>query len=87
MTNRYGGELGITDRIDPEDEPAGGLAPAAITWPEFLQGFGYTMMLAGKWHLGTRDEFHPTRDQSHSRRGVTTEGRSLRHLRPGVKIR
>src|SRR5262249_38366383 len=25
------------------------------------KGFGYTTMLAGKWHLGTRDEFHPTR--------------------------
>jgi len=61
MTSRYPSELGIADWIDPRNEPDLGLAPAAITWPELLKGFGYSTMLAGKWHLGTRDEFHPTR--------------------------
>jgi len=61
MTSRYPSELGIADWIDPQKEPELGLAPAAITWPELLKGFGYATMLAGKWHLGTRDEFHPTR--------------------------
>ena len=61
MTSRYPSELGIADWIDPRKEPDIGLAPAAITWPELLKGFGYATMLAGKWHLGTRDEFHPTR--------------------------
>jgi len=61
MTSRYPSELGIADWIDPQKEPDLGLAPAAITWPEQLKGFGYATMLAGKWHLGTRDEFHPTR--------------------------
>jgi choline-sulfatase len=61
MTSRYPSELGIADWIDPRKEPAIGLAPSAITWPELLKGFGYATMLAGKWHLGTRDEFHPTR--------------------------
>ena len=61
MTSRYASELGIADWIDPRNEPNLGLAPAAITWPELLRGFGYATMLAGKWHLGTRDEFHPTR--------------------------
>ncbi len=61
MTSRYGTELGIRDWIDPRSEPDLGLAPAAITWPELLKGFGYATMLAGKWHLGTRGEFHPTR--------------------------
>jgi uncharacterized sulfatase len=61
MTSRYPTELGIADWIDPRKEPDLGLAPAAITWPELLKGFGYATMLAGKWHLGTRDEFHPTR--------------------------
>jgi choline-sulfatase len=61
MTSRYPSELGIADWIDPQKEPALGLVPAAIVWPELLKGFGYATMLAGKWHLGTRDEFHPTR--------------------------
>jgi uncharacterized sulfatase len=61
MTSRYPSELGIADWIDPRSEPELGLAPAAIIWPELLRGFGYSTMLAGKWHLGTRDEFHPTR--------------------------
>jgi uncharacterized sulfatase len=61
MTGRYPCELGIADWIDSRREPDLGLAPAAITWPELLKGFGYATMLAGKWHLGTRDEFHPTR--------------------------
>jgi choline-sulfatase len=61
MTGLYPSELGIADWIDPRKEPDIGLAPAAITWPELLKGFGYATMLAGKWHLGTRDEFHPNR--------------------------
>ena len=61
MTGRYPSELGIADWIDPRKEPDLGLAPAAVTWPELFKGFGYATMLAGKWHLGTRDEFHPTR--------------------------
>jgi uncharacterized sulfatase len=61
LTSRYPSELGIADWIDPRKEPDLGLAPAAITWPELLRGSGYSTMLAGKWHLGTRDEFHPTR--------------------------
>ena len=61
MTSRYPSELGIADWINPRNEPDLGLAPSAITWPELLKGFGYATMLAGKWHLGTRDEFHPTR--------------------------
>jgi uncharacterized sulfatase len=61
MTSRYSSEVGIADWIDPRKEPNLGLAAAAITWPELLKGFGYATMLAGKWHLGTRDGFQPTR--------------------------
>ena len=60
MTGLYSTELGIADWIDPAKEPDVGLAPSAITWPELLKGFGYATMLLGKWHLGTRDQFHPT---------------------------
>jgi uncharacterized sulfatase len=61
MTSRYPSELRIADWIDPNKEPDLGLAPSAIVWPELLKGYGYDTMLAGKWHLGTRDHFHPTR--------------------------
>jgi len=61
MTSRYSTQFGIADWIDPNSEPDLGLAPSAILWPELLKGHGYATGLFGKWHLGTRDEFHPTR--------------------------
>ncbi len=61
MTGRYATRLGIDDWIDPNTEPDLGLSTSALLWPEILRGAGYETMLLGKWHLGTRDEFHPTR--------------------------
>jgi choline-sulfatase len=61
MTGRYPTRLGIDDWIDPAREPDLGLAPSETLWPELLKGSGYATMLCGKWHLGTRDAFHPTR--------------------------
>jgi uncharacterized sulfatase len=59
LVSRFGTEVGITDWIDPRKEPNLGLDPSLITWPERLQRIGYVTGLFGKWHLGTRDEFHP----------------------------
>jgi uncharacterized sulfatase len=62
LTGRYGTQLGITDWIAPEEADAGlGLPPTATTWPRVLQQHGYRTALFGKWHLGTRPRFHPTR--------------------------
>ncbi len=62
LTGWYPTQLGITDYLTPEEEEAGvGLPANVTTWPEVLQQHGYVTALLGKWHLGTRAKFHPTR--------------------------
>jgi uncharacterized sulfatase len=61
MTGRLGTQVGITDWINPKVEPELGLDPSAVLWPELLKAGGYATGLFGKWHLGDRDRFHPTR--------------------------
>lgn len=61
MSGRYGSELGITDWINPRTEPDVGLDPKTVTWPRVLAQGGYATGLVGKWHLGTRADFHPTK--------------------------
>lgn len=61
VTSRYGSEVGITDYIQPEREPDLGLDPKHVIWPQVFSSGGYRTALIGKWHLGTRDEFHPTK--------------------------
>ncbi len=62
FTGRYGTQVGITDWIAPVESDAGlGLPADAVTWPRVLQKNGYTTALIGKWHLGTKPRFHPTK--------------------------
>jgi uncharacterized sulfatase len=60
LTSRYAFEVGINDYINPKQEELG-LPSRFPTWPQQLQRAGYRTGLFGKWHLGTRPEFHPTR--------------------------
>ncbi|HUW18842.1 MAG TPA: sulfatase-like hydrolase/transferase [Sedimentisphaerales bacterium] len=57
LTSRYGTEVGITDFIKSKKV---GLAPTFATWPRILADAGYATALIGKWHLGDKDECHPT---------------------------
>jgi uncharacterized sulfatase len=62
FTGRYGTELRITDWINkPEADTGVGLTTDVPTWPRVLQQRGYITALIGKWHLGEKPQFHPTK--------------------------
>ena len=62
LTGLYSTQAGITDWISPKEAENGlGLPPRTTTWPEVLQRSGYRTALFGKWHLGTKPQFHPTK--------------------------
>lgn len=61
FTSRHSLELGIPDWINEKVEPEAGLPARFPTWVEQLHKARYRTGLFGKWHLGSRPEFHPTR--------------------------
>jgi arylsulfatase A-like enzyme len=63
LTGKHGTQLGITDWINPREAKAGvGIPNSAPTWPSVLQKKGYRTGLIGKWHLGEKPQFHPTKN-------------------------
>jgi uncharacterized sulfatase len=61
MTGRYALETGIEDYLAPDKDAARGLDHRFAVWPKILREAGYRTGLVGKWHLGFKPEFHPTR--------------------------
>lgn len=62
LTGLHATRFGITDFISASEDRGGlGLPTDAITWPRVLQQTGYRTGLVGKWHLGSKPQFHPTR--------------------------
>lgn len=61
LTGLYGTQVGITDYLTRSEEQAGmGIPKTAGTWLAVLKQHGYATALLGKWHLGTKSQFHPT---------------------------
>jgi len=60
MTSLYSHQTGIHDWISPEEKDVG-LREELVTIAELLQKGGYRTALFGKWHLGAKEEFFPTR--------------------------
>jgi len=59
ITGRYQQRFGIEQPIPPA--AATGLLPSETSLPRLLHQRGYATALIGKWHLGSRPEFHPNK--------------------------
>jgi len=76
LTSQYSFRTGVHDFLNPRKVPEEGLPTHFPTWPQLLQQAGYTTGLVGKWHLGLRPEFHPTRRGYHHFMGFLEGGNS-----------
>jgi len=61
LTGRYQQRCGIEGVITAKGHRDTGMALAQATFAEVLKGAGYATGLFGKWHLGYRVDFNPTR--------------------------
>ena len=61
LTGRYQQRFGHEHNPGPDSADTFGLPLDQPTLPQQLKSVGYTTAMVGKWHLGNRPEFHPTR--------------------------
>ena len=59
LTGKYSNRTGILGALGPNAKT--GLARNHVTIAEMLKSLGYATGIVGKWHLGHRPEFLPTR--------------------------
>ncbi len=59
MTGRYGARSGLQKTVSPGDTR--GMPDGERTIAEYLRRAGYATGCFGKWHLGSRPEYNPTR--------------------------
>ncbi len=64
LTGRFPTRTGMTRNPHPDTTPEAdvvGLPAEEITLGEVFQGAGYKTSIIGKWHLGHKERFYPTR--------------------------
>jgi arylsulfatase A len=68
LTGRYPGLVGIKGVLHPNQK--NGLDPVHVTIAESLKAAGYATAIVGKWHLGDKPEYLPTRQGFDSYYGI-----------------
>jgi len=84
--HRFGFEYN-TGPIKRDHEMALGLTPGEVTLADSMKKAGYVTGMVGKWHLGTREQFHPVRRGFDEFFGFTFGGTDyIDPTRPDVRV-
>lgn len=81
LTGSYAHRIGVTKVFWPDSDD--GLNPSEVTIAEVLREKGYATGIVGKWHLGHREPFLPTRQGFHAYFGLPFSNDMGPDVRPG----